>query len=407
MKKSLYIGGTLLLLICILMSVSCASKQAVPTQNYRGYPVITTTATTTMTMPPQGVPSFMSGSSKEITPTVIVNGPTQTDNSTIQTTLTPSTIDNGGEPSDSPDIQRMIVRTSNISLVVSDITTTMDKITKLAEDNQGYVVTSNKWKDNETILGTITIRVPVGEFDTAMSTLRGMADEVTSENTTSQDVTEDYVDLNADLTNLEATEAQLLQIMTKADKVEDILAVQNQLTDIEGQIETTKGRMQYLEQTSATSLINISLSQSKLNVSLTATSGRNVRGGENVYFSADVSGGFSPYNFKWDFGDKSTSTDASPVHVYNASGNYTVTLTVTDDKGNTAIDTRTDYITVQSGWNVGNVVNTAWKGLSGFFHALVNVLIWLGIFSPIWIIVGVIVWLILSKRKIRKMKKTE
>jgi len=230
------------------MSVSCASKQAVPTQNYGGYPVITTTATTTMTMPdphpktvpanigksspPQGVPSFMSGSSKMVTPTVIVNGPSQTDNSTIQTTLTPSTIDTGGEPSDSPDIQRMIVRTSNISLVVSDIATTMDKITKFAEDNQGYVVTSNKWKDNETILGTIMIRVPVGEFDTAMSTLRAMADEVTSENTISQDVTEDYVDLNADLTNLEATEAQLLQIMTKADKVEDILAVQNQLTNI-------------------------------------------------------------------------------------------------------------------------------------------------------------------------------
>ena len=136
-------------------------------------------------------------------------------------------------------------------------------------------------------------------------------------------------------------------------------------------------------------------------------SGKNVRGGENVYFSADVSGGFSPYNFKWDFGDKSTSTDASPVYVYKASGNYSVILTVTDDKGNTAIDTRTDYITVQSGWNVGNVVNTAWKGLSGFFHALVNVLIWLGIFSPIWIIVGVIVWLILRKRKIRKVKKAE
>jgi PKD repeat protein len=329
------------------------------------------------------------------------------------TQAAPTTINSGGSTTDSsgesnsPDIQRMIVRTSNMTLMVSDVSTALDTIAKLAEDSQGFVVSSNQWKDNGALLGTITIRVPAGEFDNAMFTLRGMADEVTSENTSAQDVTEEYTDLNSTLTNLQATEAQLLEIMKKAVTVDDILAVQNQLTNIQGQIEITKGRMKYLEQTSATSLISVSLTQSKLTVNLTASNGRVVRSGDNVYFTATISGGFEPYNYKWDFGDKSSSTEETPVHSYNSSGKFTVSLTVTDDKGNTATDTRTDYITAQSGWDVGSVAKSAWSGLRAFFHVLVNILIWLGIFSPIWIIGGGIWYWIWRRRKIRIAKKAK
>ena len=122
--------------------------------------------------------------------------------------------------------------------MVSDIPTAMDKISQLASNMQGFVVSKNQWKDNGALLGTITIRVPADQFDSAMSTLRGMADEVTSENTSAQDVTQQYTDLNAQLTNLQATEAQLLDIMKKAVTVDDILAVQSQLTNTEGQIES-------------------------------------------------------------------------------------------------------------------------------------------------------------------------
>ena len=343
------------------------------------------------------------------------NSPNFSSNQTAGKTFTPTTTTaifgqtGSGSSNDSYDItniQRMIVRTSNITLVVNDIPTSMDGIIKLAEGINGYVVSSNQWKDNGNLLGTISIRVPAEQFDGTMAALHNMAVEVTSENTSSQDVTSQYVDLTAALTNLQATEAQLLQIMTKADKVPDILAVQEQLTTVQGQIESTKGQMKYLEQTSATSLITASLTQSKLTVSLTASNGRNVRAGDTIYFNAAVSGGFAPYNYKWDFGDKTTSTDETPGHTYGSTGKYTVTLTVTDDKGNTTADTRTDYITVESGWNVGSVANTAMKGLTAFFHALVNVLIWLGIFSPIWIVILVILYFVNRRRKMRLVKKS-
>lgn len=372
MKKLLYTGVILVIIICLLLSVSCASKTTVSEQDSLGFgkPSPTTTTVTRTTVP------------------------------TISVTSPPAAPDGY-----TADIQRMIVRTGNMTLVVSDIITALDRITKLTEDSNGYVVSSNQWKDGGRLVGTITIRVPSGEFDNAMSTLRQMADEVTSENTSAQDVTEEYVDLSAKLKNLVATETQLLEIMKEATNIADILAVQNQLTSTRDEIERTKGRMQYLEQTSATSLITVSLTQSKLDVKLTAISGRTVIGGENVRFIAEISGGFSPYSYKWDFGDKSTSTEETPFHAYNSSGKFTVSLTVIDDKGNTAADTRTDYITVQSGWNVGNVAKTAWKGLSVFFHVLVNVLIWIGIFSPVWLICGGIGYWIWRRR--RKNKKNQ
>lgn len=289
-------------------------------------------------------------------------------------------------------------------MVVEDVTVTMDQIAKLAEDSQGYVVSSNKYKNGERLVGTITIRVPSGDFDNAMAALKALAEEVTYENTTTEDVTEEYVDLTAKLKNLEATEAQLLEIMKKAEEIEDILAVQNQLTITRDEIERTLGRMHYLEQTSATSLITVQLTQSKLDLNVTAYSSRDIRAGESVWLKAEISGGFSPYTYIWDFGDDTTSTEQNPHHTYNSKGTFTVSLTVTDDKGNTITDTRTDYITVRSGWDVGSIAKSAWKGLATFGKVLVNILIWVGIFSPVWLVLGGIGFWIWRRRKKKKAK---
>ena len=89
----------------------------------------------------------------------------------------------------------------------------------------------------------------------------------------------------------------------------DILEVQRELTNTRGQIEQTKGRMQYLEQTSTMSLINVSLEQSKLDVKFTASSNR-VKTGQDIRFEPRLPAVFAPYSYEWDFGDGSTSTDA-------------------------------------------------------------------------------------------------
>jgi hypothetical protein len=101
--------------------------------------------------------------------------------------------------------------------------------------------------------------VPDENFEAALSELRDMAVRVESESTQSQDVTEDYIDLQARLANAEATEQQYLALLDKAEEIEDILDIYNYLSRIRQEIEQLKGQIQYLEQTTSTSLIQVSL----------------------------------------------------------------------------------------------------------------------------------------------------
>lgn len=283
--------------------------------------------------------------------------------------------------------ERMIVRTGNISLVVADVVDARDEIARMAVRLDGFVVSSWISGEEEEMRGEISIRVPDGRFEPALAELRNLAVRVKSESTNSQDVTEEYIDLSAKLKNLEATEEQYLRLMEKAERVEDILNVQRELSKTRGDIEQIKGRMQYLERTSSMSFITAHLESAKLNANLSADK-RRVKEGQEILFEGRIAGGFAPYSYEWDFGDGDTSTSKIPTHTYKTVGNFTVSLKVTDDRGNTDTETRNEYIIVSPGWSPGSIAGGAWNGLVTFGHALANIFIWAVIFSPVWIVIG-------------------
>jgi len=162
-----------------------------------------------------------------------------------------------------PVEERMIIWTGNISLIVKDAEESLEKVEAIAKDLGGYVVSSNSWRQEEQLRANLTIRVPAEEFDTAMARLKDLAIKVENRNVSTQDVTEEYTDLDSRLRNLEATEKELLALLTevreRTGKAEDILAVHREVSNIRGQIEQVKGRMQYLEKMTAMATINIEL----------------------------------------------------------------------------------------------------------------------------------------------------
>jgi hypothetical protein len=330
---------------------------------------------------------------------------TQTVGSSMYQTV-PATIspDKGGFSGDSTTTttDRMVIKNAYLTLVVDNITAVMGQITTLAESNGGFVVNSNIGENQNQLYASISFRVLAENFDATITALHHMAVDVKSESTTGQDVTQEYTDLNSRLRNLEASEAQLLELMTKAGSVEEILAVQQQLTNTREQIELIKGQMQYLQESSNLALFSVSLEQSKLIVDFTADT-RTIKAGTGIQFHPSVTGGFYPYSYEWTFGDGKTSAEAEPIHVYDSEGNFTVTLKVTDDKGTSAEYTRENYISVTAGWSAGSVVDSAWNGLVSFGHALSAFFIGLGIFSPVWIVILVILYFAWWRR--RKHKK--
>jgi len=162
-----------------------------------------------------------------------------------------------------PTEGRKIVKTGSMTLEVEDIAETIDQVAEITAELNGYVVSSYKYDYEQRVEGRITIRVPFEEFDQAFVRLRQLATDVPYETTTAKDVTEEYVDLEAQLSNLLATEVQYLALLEKAENVEDMLMVQRELSNVRRQIEQIEGRMQYLERTSETALIDVTLRETK------------------------------------------------------------------------------------------------------------------------------------------------
>ena len=161
------------------------------------------------------------------------------------------------------EISRMVVKNGWLNLVVKDIKETAKKISQFAIENGGYVVESNIYEKETLPSGYITVRVPAEKFEIAIESFKKMAVRVSNEGTRAQDVTEEYVDLEARLRNLEAAEKQLLEIMTRAGKMSEVLEVQRELTNVRNQIEKIKGRMEYLEREVKMSSITVNLALSE------------------------------------------------------------------------------------------------------------------------------------------------
>lgn len=167
----------------------------------------------------------------------------------------------GGNFNEGELTQKKVIKNAQLTLYVKDAEESAKQIQAMTKALGGFVSESNIYESNNGYKsGTITIRIPVDKFESTLSNVRQLAVEVDHERITAQDVTEEYVDLEAQIRNLKAEEKQYLEIMQKSYTIDDTLKVSSRLSDVRGRIERAQGRMNYLSRQVDMSTIRINLS---------------------------------------------------------------------------------------------------------------------------------------------------
>lgn len=161
--------------------------------------------------------------------------------------------------------ERKIIRNADLMLEINDPSEGQRRIASIAESRGGFVVTSESKQRNAEgqlkpeMIVTVTVRVPAAQFEAVVSEIRGAGTRVVQEKMTGQDVTEEFIDLEARIRAKQALEAQFMEIMKQAKTVSDALEVQRQLAEVRAEIERIEGRRRFLENQSSLSTINVTL----------------------------------------------------------------------------------------------------------------------------------------------------
>lgn len=173
--------------------------------------------------------------------------------------------DTGGVPTVAPDGGSLesdridVVRNGSFSLEVADVETSLTTVTGVVKSQGGYISGSYRYTDAAAPYLTVTFRVPAASFDAVVLALRAEG-TVLSEQISTYEVTMQLVDLEARLRNLRASETALLELMTQATTVSDVLAVQAQMTSVRSDIESYDAQRAALADQVAMTTISVTIS---------------------------------------------------------------------------------------------------------------------------------------------------
>jgi hypothetical protein len=188
-------------------------------------------------------------------------------------------------------MDRKIIRDADLTLEVGAPAEAQRKITSIAESLGGFVVTSESKQRQigdakQELEVNLVVRVPATQFGAALDQIRNTGSRVIQEKITGQDVTEEFIDLEARIKTQKALESQFLEIMKQAYKVADALEVQRQIADVRTEIEKLEGRKRFLENRASLSTITVNVQSPTAIAVNTSGFGRNIR--EAVIDSIDV-----------------------------------------------------------------------------------------------------------------------
>ena len=204
---------------------------------------------------------------------------------------------------------RIIVRNADMTVESNDPASTVDAIGDLAVARGGWVVNSNSSDDG---FHNITVRVPAESLDAVIDIITGSVNKVESVASDSTDFTEEYIDLGARRTTvLETVDALTVLLRSENyDSVEELLAVQREITNWQSELERIDGRLGFIAESAAFSRLSVNVNRAPIPMRVDVSEDVNVGIGVGRKYTARFfpPEGFDEFEITWDFGDGTGGT---------------------------------------------------------------------------------------------------
>ncbi len=155
-------------------------------------------------------------------------------------------------------LDRKIIQTATLDITVDAVSRNFEDVGNVAVGLGGFVASSQFGNEGDRQTASITIRVPGDKYQDALVQLRKLG-EVQGEQSGANDVTEEYTDLQSRLKNLQSIEAQYVELLQRAENINEVLTVQDRLNATRGEIEQVQGRINLLDHQTELATITVHL----------------------------------------------------------------------------------------------------------------------------------------------------
>lgn len=163
------------------------------------------------------------------------------------------------QPSQTIPVETKIIKQASVRIQVKNLNESYRDITRVLKEHQAYYANDNQQTGSNEITRDVVIRVPAKNFDLLLSQISGQAVYTDYQNVTAEDVTEQFVDMEARLKTKREVESRYRALLKEAKKVQDILDIEEKLRVLREEIEAVEGRLKYLNDRVALSTINLQM----------------------------------------------------------------------------------------------------------------------------------------------------
>jgi hypothetical protein len=154
-------------------------------------------------------------------------------------------------------IERKLIRNGTLEFQTKEVKKTKSEIEKICKELNAYISSESENNYGERLQYNQLIRVPANQFDVLVARLEPLALKIENKNISTEDVTEQFIDVEARLKTKKELETRYREILKQAKTVEEIISIESQIANVRSEIESMEGRLNFLKNQVAFSTLNV------------------------------------------------------------------------------------------------------------------------------------------------------